>query len=461
MAIQITIGGTDYTSVLDFKTVKVQQSREVKGSTLNFKSKIYDDSLPIPRSGAEIVFLDGATREFAGVLTSIEMTMGESNRLVNFACQCNDYSFYLDRRYLNKVYAVQRADLMVQEILDDLQTKSGSLDTHYNDFQAGLLADQAPSIKQQRFERLLPSQALDIIAESVGFYWWIDFDKKVQFREIQNINAPLPVTSGLATLQADSDIVNFQNLSLEESIHGTGTKSIIRGANIKSTATVTDRFIWLTGEDNKFKLGLRPFSFLDITSVRINGGGGLVQKLEHVDYEPTDFITSGEVAIMVGPVNGGTSYVRLRNQGVGDDLTNGDEITVTYNYSIIDDHEAPDILVTKELANRTGGDGVHEFLFSQLSEIQVVDLEQLDILTGIILARKAKIHLIGSFESFTKGWAAGQTFQIKWNKLGIEEQVFVVNLKKQILSPFDDPNTGDNTIISEIEFSNVPRAIRG
>ena len=124
-------------------------------------------------------------------------------------------------------------------------------------------------------------------------------------------------------------------------------------------------------------------------------------------------------------------------------------------------HEAPDILVTRELANRTGGDGVHEFLFSQLSEIQVVDLEQLDILTGIILARKAKIHLIGSFESFTKGWTAGQTFQIKWNKLGIEEQVFVVNLKKQILSPFDDPNTGDNTIISEIEFSNVPRAIRG
>ena len=82
------------------------------------------------------------------------------------------------------------------------------------------------------------------------------------------------------------------------------------------------------------------------------------------------------------------------------------------------------------LADRTGGDGIHEFVFSQASELAVADIELLDEITDIILARKARILYRGQFRSLTKGWEAGQTFTLSWGKEAINETMYVINLTK-------------------------------
>lgn len=460
MALALTIGGVDFLPFINPKSIGVQQSREVKGSTLNFNMIIYDDTIVAPLAGREVIFSDGATREFAGALVSVERQMKEANRAISYRCGCMDYTYYFDRRYLNKLYSSERADLMVGKILDDLQLSSNSVDAHYNDFQGDKTQILEGSVvAQQRFERILPSQALDIIAEGSGMMWWIDFNKRINFK---NLNALQPIflpdidpTGGESdkVLIIDSDIDNFFDLSREETIEGTGTKSIIQGAIIRSTAQRTDTHDRIAGDPPIVPLSLRPFSVGDVITVKINAGASLTQLLEHINIEATDAVPSGSYSLFVGSPDK-SAYVRLN----GTDYGTGDTAEIIYNYSTTDDAEGTDPTAVLELAERTGGDGIHEFLFSQASEISVVSRSDLDRITEMILNRKAIVLVRGSFSSWTKGWEAGQTFFLKWDKEGIEERVYIINVQKTVLTPANAPT--DNIIQSEIQFSNIPRGMR-
>ena len=87
---------------------------------------LYDGVPSVPKEGAEVVFTDAGVREFAGSLIATSLSMGESNRRVIYACQCVDYTYLLDRRFVNSIYSEQRADLMFGLILDDLQTDANN-----------------------------------------------------------------------------------------------------------------------------------------------------------------------------------------------------------------------------------------------------------------------------------------------------------------------------------------------
>ena len=452
---------------LRFESIRVQQSREVKGSTMTFELWMYDTPVERPRVGGEVIFSDGSTKEFAGVMYGVDRAIGEGNRLTIYTCDCMDYTFYLDRRYVNKLYASAAADVMVSTIIDDLKAAAdsdGDGDAHYNDFNTNDTAphtlatpiNPGPSIKQQRFERVLPSQALDVIAEASGMYWWIDPDKRLNFQALSLSQAPLQEDDregANARLLVETNTVDYYNLTVGESIEGVGTKSVLRDALIKSIATETEQFVWHTGEKRLFGLERRPFSELDIISViRTRGPLTLTQVLEDLATP-----TAGQVGIYVGPRKAGAkAYIRLHE----DDLNNDDIITVIYNYTVSDDHEALDAERVQPLADLTGGDGIHEFVFSQASELAVIDRETLDTISDTILERKSTPIVRGQFRSLTKGWEAGQTFILSWPKEAINETVYVVNLQKTVLTPANDPNIVDNVVESVVHFSNMPRGMR-
>jgi len=128
---------------------------------------------------------------------------------------------------------------------------------------------------------------------------------------------------------------------------------------------------------------------------------------------------------------------------------------VIYNYIFQDDHESLDVAAIQEMKNRTGGDGIHEFVFAQASGLKVAAQSDLDQIQDVILQRKAKPLIRGSFSSWTKGWSAGQWFTIKWPRRGIKEQrLYVVTVEKVIRS-----SSGTPQVLSDIEYSSVPRGI--
>lgn len=470
MALQITLNGIDYTDVIAFKSIQTQESMEVKGCTMSFTAYIYSHSIGVIESGMEIIFTDSTVREFAGVVIEVQREPAEGLKLVIYTVICNDYTFYLDRRYVNDVYVSQAADAMVKLILDDLQTAANSDsdagDAHYDDFQGNKTQiEVGPTIKQQPFERILPSQALEVIAESSGMQWFMDFNKRVNLKEVSSIFSPLPIPSGrvLGTLLIETELEHYYDFKYNDSIVGVGTKSILSNTLIRSTSTTTDNPQWNTGDSLTIFLSRRPFSLADITSVKANAVT-LTQKLEDVDLERSDAVTSGEVAVYIGPKDKpGSSYVRL----AAADIANGQIVEIIYNYGFSDDHEGIDVEgFIDELARRTGGDGIHEFVLSQISGIEVTSQVDLDEISDIILDRKAKPLITGEFRTLMKGtspndnWRAAQTFEIVWPREAIDIQVYVINVRKSVRTPADDPNISDNVIESRVQFSNIPRGVR-
>ena len=172
-------------------------------------------------------------------------------------------------------------------------------DCEMEEYSISLSIQSGPTIRQQVAERILPSQFFDAIAESAGMIWFVDYDKKVNLKEFQVQRAPLPVVSGEPTLDIDNDITNFFDWTEEESIEAVGTKSILRDTAIRSDTSVTDKFVWNTGDDTKFALSRKPFSELDLVSV-VKASVTQTQKLEDVDREASDDSTApGETFIYV------------------------------------------------------------------------------------------------------------------------------------------------------------------
>ena len=106
MAITVTLMGVDITNKVNFRTLAITDTQEVTGDTLSIVMYGFDQDL-YPRVGNEIIVQDGSTKEFAGILTDVERQIGEGNRLVIYECTAIDYTYMLDRRYINKVYATK------------------------------------------------------------------------------------------------------------------------------------------------------------------------------------------------------------------------------------------------------------------------------------------------------------------------------------------------------------------
>ena len=111
------------------------------------------------------------------------------------------------------------------------------------------------------------------------------------------------------------------------------------------------------------------------------------------------------------------------------------------------------------MAKRTGGDGVHQFVYSQTSGMRFQDLDDAETVTNLLRQRKSQILRRGSFSSRVKGWQAGQAFIRIWPTVLQTEGMYVISVTKTILTPANSGDDDDNIIESEVTFSNVPYGI--
>ena len=492
MAISFTIAGIDRTPYIDYQSVSIQDSMESAADSCTFTVRFQTST---PSVGNEIIITDGSTKVFAGIITEIERVIGEGNKITEYRCTASDYTIMLNRRYLNKVYApnaVSSGDKnshgMIEDILYDLRAASiGDNpvgDYYYNSFYNNVDATLddgityaiqiGPEVRQQIFQRIPPSQAITNLAQRTGYVWWIDFDKRLVFRPSTTVWSDfLPIVNGNFALHVETNFSNYYDLNFEESMEGIGTKAIIKDAIVRSPNVTTDEAppdggVGETGitanqaiKGFRFNLKERPFSELDITNVRRDRGGVITvldQSLDGISREVDDITPDdgNTCFIYVGKQGTKNSYVRF----IPDTLQTGDKFDVTYNYEKINEHEGLDVNRISDLALATGGDGVHEFVFSKGSEIAVTGIEGLDEIVEMLLDRKSKILRRGSFSSLTKGWKAGQMFNLVWDQEGIDETMWVISASKTIVTPADDPTLNDNIFESQINFSNIPRGLR-
>jgi hypothetical protein len=471
MALTLTIGTPykaqgasnppSYIEFVDFSSIVIQNSVQVASDTMEFDLIIHNNEIDSPVAGNEVIFKDDDTIEFGGVLTSIDRTLGPEPSIKILHCSCKDYVYYLNRRYVNKLYASQAAGVTVKEILTDLYTNSNS-DVHYEFFKDNVTnVDNGDTLAAFTFDKIVPSQAFDMIAQSTGMQWWIDFDKKVYFKLLNTKNATF---LDELQLNIEDDTTTHYNFTESESVDGIATQIILRDMTLLSTTSQVDRFTGLKdGKDHQsetkkiFELNRTPFTFLHVASVSKNTGSGAVNqdlKYEDIDGQTPDG-TGGSDDVFIFVKDQG-SYVRFASANtVGDN----DVIIVTYRYIITDDLEDPDFRAVDEMAKRTGGDGVHQFVYSQTSGMRFQDLDDAETVTNLLRQRKSQILRRGSFSSRVKGWQAGQAFIRVWPTVLQTEGMYVISVTKTILTPADSGDDNDSIIESEVTFSNIPYGI--
>ena len=440
-----------------------------------------------------------STIEFGGNLLSVGIEGGSGNLSI-YSCDAKDYVYMLDRRLVNKVYSekpistgIKRTDVgkdaddegLIEEILYDLRADANNdkgihgIDIYYDTFYDNISTtniEVGPSIKQQTFKRVQASQALT--TEMGGFTWWIDFAKQIHVQSIANRPATqLPIESGDYILDLDNNTDDYSNLVVETSINGVGTKAVIADPLVKSTNRITQDHHWGSTQDGStngwwIETKHRPFSLLDVVELKIVrhdtttdyivGDGNALLELENVHRSASDDTVSAsggsyKAWIDLGPVNSRSARIRFASDSWEDYR---DVVWITYNYMEKNDHFARGTEAQENMRLLTGGDGVHEFVYSRGNEITAASPKDMDNIASAILYRKSKILFNGAFESLTKGWKAGQVFRIRWLKENIDETVWVVNVGKSIMSA-QDIRDGDNIMRHHVAFANVPRGVRG
>ena len=488
MAITLTVKGVEVSEYVDFKSIMITDTMEVTGDTMLFNLYMVADNvygLPVILGcGNEVILTDDSTKEFAGTITSISREMGEGNQLVRYICTATDYTYMLNRRYVNATFNNKRItdganDSMVKDILEHLKNAADSDtqggDYYFNTFVANIsapyLMENGPNVRTQFYNRVLPAQVFSDLAENTGMIWWIDFDKRINFRSTTEMPATfLPVVAEGRGIHVEEDVTNYFDLTVEDSADGIGTKAIIKDAIIQSTSQKLDNFeinsLQVTAGEAIFYLTKKPANLFAIAEVEnLTQGTTYVPKLSEITRQEDDLSPSVDpddpskyqAYFFIGRQgNEGGAKVRL----ISDSFNNGDRIRVRYNYETNDEHENIDMDQVEVQAEATGGDGFHEFVFTKKSEIAVTDVTDLDIVADVLLSRKSKTLRRGSFKSMTKGWQAGQLFKLKWDRENIEEDVWVIIVNKTIRTPADDPTLLDNIIETEIRFSNIPRGLR-
>jgi len=462
MALNLTIDvasgvGVDYLGVLDYTSLVVENSVEVAADTMDFTCVIQSNEIASPIEGQEVIFKDGSTREFAGIITKINKKFGPTRSIVLHQCQCKDYVYFLDRRLVNNTYSSQAAGQTIKDILTDLFNDSDS-DIHYEFFKDNVTnIIDGPTLENFTFDKVRPSQAFDQIAQAAGFTWWIDFDKNVYFKAV---NANVATQLSALTLDIDSDTTTYFEIEEECSINDIGKASILRDVVNISTSNQVDEFVGSQGSDHNgevrkiFTLSRKPFGFIHVTSVKL---ATVAQKLKTEDVDGDIFDGTGASNEVFVFVSNDKSYVRFASANA---VAAGDAVEVTYKYEIKDDIEgAINIAAVNEMKARTQGDGIHQFVFAQASGLRVTDIGQLDRIEEILLLRKSTVLIRGSFFSWLKGWEAGQVFVRKWDQVDTQKAMFVISVTKQILTPNDDPTLSDSVVLSQITYSNIPHGV--
>ena len=133
MAITVTLNGTDISEYVDYTSVAITDTMESTGDTMQFSLHMTADNvfgLPvIPACGNEVILTDDTTKQFAGTVTKVNRTILESNRTVLYRCSAIDYTYMLDRRYINGIFDSKKVtdganDSMIEDILQHLKASA-------------------------------------------------------------------------------------------------------------------------------------------------------------------------------------------------------------------------------------------------------------------------------------------------------------------------------------------------
>lgn len=400
MSIAFTIGGVDYTSRLDIKSIEITDGLPSRSDSLSFTISLRTSEItgsgPYPPQGAQVVSLTvNNVKEFEGVISSVSVTPRVGNlETLDYSCSATDYTKFLDRKLIAKIkiagnYAGAIARSLIQE--------------HAPEFSTHNIQDGFP-VPEQSFDYEPLSSIVDKLAQSVGYSWYVDFDKNVHF--FSAISKPAPVS----VIDLDSDLT-IGNINYSEDVTRIKNRLYIKDASVRSGSKRNDTYV-ADGRQTFFPLFAPPYDHTDI-AVTVDGVA--------VETRP-DPLTSSEGELAGGA---GFAFSCIINQGIrfGTDNIPPSGSFVDIEYNPTQQGEFVDVLEDVDsirmMSAREGSSGVYEHVVS-LPDFRVTDMSPLVAVGMLILDRLAWPIVSGTLETLqVQGWHSGQSFTLQSSERGL------------------------------------------
>ena len=435
-----------FDGLVEVKSIAFASSLESKGTTLNFDlifTTDYSDSFP--QEGNEVHLYINDIRVFGGTLLTISRSLGSGgfNEFV-YRCACVDFTFLLDRKLVNDIYDEATPPEMIYQILKHLD--AFSVDAHYSAMLSGSgfieytpghpkfdpkfgptvthngystlgldkdgnsIDSTIPKIKQQRLDRVRPSSAFTTICKAANMHWWIDEYKRINVKFTNQNPSPLAIKYQ-SILDVAKQIDTFFDWEEEGDVSGVGNKSILKDATIKEVIPRINTATHSSTDDQiddwyRYVTDAKPFDHLSIISIIIfanktaydtinSVGTALEVKIDGFTiFNIPDSLENDQVGVRIG-ADTATIFIHESQ------LSDGNIIEIIYQSSYNDDYEGVDSDLVNRMKERTGGDGIHEFVIANIAALNVESTDALDEINATLLSVKAKVpQYRGKFSTY-------------------------------------------------------------
>ena len=228
MSLLLKINGTDRSSWVNWTSLKKTEGLTKEPDTLAFTIK-KTPSKTIPSLGDSVELYEDSIKIFKGTITERkESSIG--GLLLGYDFNCKDPSYQLDKLLVVKSYQSMSAGDIVKSIIDTFTTGF----TYDN-----VVADGSATISTIKFNYELPSQAIQKVADMVGWDWYVDYNNDIHFFDGSSIAAPFGIDDTSGNLEWSSLSFDSNILELKNSI-------IVRGGQYAQTLTAltaVDKYI--------------------------------------------------------------------------------------------------------------------------------------------------------------------------------------------------------------------------
>lgn len=381
-----------YLKVFEWSISKELNARDTFDCTL-----IIDDGYR-PLLGQEVIFTINGVRQFAGTINDKKerfLTEGESVwRTVRLTC--TDWNQILDRRSAVKSYDDTFAGAMVRDLIDSYLDVEGIVPGNIQD---GL------SFTHANWNHEYISNILDELSKDVGYYWFVDYEKRLHFLPRDAATAPFGIN------ELNSKVADFES---SESRNGYRNTQIIKGW--KEIADVrTERFVG-DGEAKTFTLAYPLYSAPTVT---VNGQPQTVG-LRGVQNDKQWYWSRDQ-----NELNQGNEQTDVA-LGVTDILQVtyiGSYPGITYQQNIAD---------VQARAAIEGGSGIYEAIDTDAS----LEGGEVVIARGAGLLRRYQLEAEGEFTIYQDGLDIGQLLPVDYPSLGLdEEEMLITRVELSQISP--------------------------
>ena len=386
---------------------------------------------PAPKGG-EIVWTNAnGTREFAGVVqTSLETDLGGD---LSYQITAQSYQRWFDRKLVTFYYGQQSADAIVRDIVQRFCPSFTC-----NNVQASYI------VPPFFFNYEQPSKAIQKIADSISWLFYIDENKDVHFEPLEQLTSPLPSN----TLNPDTDTTNYSNLQIQYDSSQLKNRIYLKGFQTRMSTPVTLNFTG-DGQTMQWSLGYKPSRDAGDVTVTV-GGVPLTVKRDLVDGSPNANTTdTSSVYINYSQAMFRLNYAPAQGVPV--------QVVMYYLSDVVAMREDP--IAQKAAAKMDGsGDGVYSYAVTDQS-LTNSTMSAANSKGDVLLYQYGYPVITGEFTSFTQGWRPGQMFYLKSARRfgGMNEQMFVQAVKKTIVQA--TPTSGA-LIKYDVQIANTPYLVQ-